>query len=254
MKLKPHQVGQAGEHFVAAELHRRGAYAVAFSGNMPDIDVLASDVDHSEQVAIQVKTKTAGTWHASINRGRQRTEDSADNRYWVLVDIGRDAGRAPGYFIVPEWWIENHIHETHLAYLAEHQGRRPRNPNSTHFAIRPDDVERWRDRWDLLPILQGASECFLHSADGVDYELGSADDVARAIEWLSHLARGGSGGGGFSRLLGDFVRAYRAGEPFAPDYIAGLRREADDLLAAERSRIPPAVRRILRRIAEMQPA
>ncbi len=47
VELKTHQVGQAGEHLVAAELHRRGAYAVTFSGNMPDIDVLASNVDRS---------------------------------------------------------------------------------------------------------------------------------------------------------------------------------------------------------------
>ena len=43
-KLKVHQVGQAGEHFVAAELHRRGAYAVTFSGNMPNIDILSEFV------------------------------------------------------------------------------------------------------------------------------------------------------------------------------------------------------------------
>jgi hypothetical protein len=41
-KLKVHQVGQAGEHYVAAELHRRGAFAVTFSGNMPNIEILAS--------------------------------------------------------------------------------------------------------------------------------------------------------------------------------------------------------------------
>jgi hypothetical protein len=44
-KLKTQQVGQSGEHFVAAELHRRGAYAVTFSDNMPNIDILTSDVD-----------------------------------------------------------------------------------------------------------------------------------------------------------------------------------------------------------------
>jgi hypothetical protein len=86
-------------------------------------------------------------------------------------------------------------------------------------------------------------------ADGVDYELGSADDVARALDWLSRLARGGSGGGQFSCLLGDFVPMFRAGEPFAADFVARLRSEADQLLAIERSRVPHAVKRVLRRIA-----
>jgi hypothetical protein len=94
-KPKTHQVGQAGEHFVAAELHRRGGYAVTFSGNMPNIDVLASDAGHSRTVAIQVKTKTAGSWHTSTTRGAVRGEDSADDRLWVLVDIGQDPSQPP---------------------------------------------------------------------------------------------------------------------------------------------------------------
>jgi hypothetical protein len=30
--------------FVAAEIHRRGGYAVTFTGNMPGIDIQASDL------------------------------------------------------------------------------------------------------------------------------------------------------------------------------------------------------------------
>lgn len=150
--LERRQVGQAGEHFVAAELHRRGGNAVTFSGNMPKIDILASDVGQTRTVAIQVKTKTAGSWHTSTTLGASRGEDSADDRFWVLVDIGRDPGRPPSYFIMPEWWVQNHIHDRHAEYLAQHGGRRPGNPASTHWAIRPRDVEQWRDRWDVLGI------------------------------------------------------------------------------------------------------
>ncbi len=39
MKLHTGQVGPAGEHYVAAEIHRRGGYAVTFSGNMKGIDL-----------------------------------------------------------------------------------------------------------------------------------------------------------------------------------------------------------------------
>lgn len=88
-KLKLHQVGQAGEHYVAAELHRRGAYAVTFSGNMPNIDILASDVDQTRAVQIQVKTKTAGTWHTSVMRGASRQPNPDERDFWVLVDIGK---------------------------------------------------------------------------------------------------------------------------------------------------------------------
>jgi hypothetical protein len=64
-KLNNQQVAYAGENFVAAEIHRRGGYAVTFSGNMKGIDLLASDVEHERIISIQVKTKTAGTWQTS---------------------------------------------------------------------------------------------------------------------------------------------------------------------------------------------
>ena len=151
-KLKVQQVGQAGEHFVAAELHRRGAYAVTFSGNMPNIDILASDVDQFRTVAIQVKTKTAGTWHTSILRGEVREEKADEDRFWILVDIGRDPEVPPAYWVVPEWWMLNHIHVRFRERIAVHGGARLRNPDSKHFAIVPKNVAEWRGRWDLLGI------------------------------------------------------------------------------------------------------
>jgi hypothetical protein len=38
--MNAQQVGRAGEMFVAAEIHRRGGYAVTFAGNMHGIDIL----------------------------------------------------------------------------------------------------------------------------------------------------------------------------------------------------------------------
>jgi hypothetical protein len=49
------QVARAGEHCVAGELHRRGAYAVTFVGTMPRIDILASNAEQTRTVMIQVK-------------------------------------------------------------------------------------------------------------------------------------------------------------------------------------------------------
>jgi hypothetical protein len=114
-KPKTHQVGQAGEHFVAAELHRRGGYAVTFSGNMPDIDILATDAEHTRTVAIQIKTKSAGSWHTSTTRGGARGEDSADERFWVPVDIGEDPAQPPRYYVLPERWVQNHKTASEIA-------------------------------------------------------------------------------------------------------------------------------------------
>lgn len=66
------QTARAGEYFVAAELNRRGAYAVTFAGNMPKIDIVASNVGRTREVSIQVKTRRSGTWQTSTEEGRTR--------------------------------------------------------------------------------------------------------------------------------------------------------------------------------------
>lgn len=151
MKLHVGQVGAAGEHFVAAEIHRRGGYAVTFSGNMKGIDLLASDAEHNRKISIQVKTKTTGTWHANVARdAHPRAEDPAEERFWVFVDIGP---AQPEYYVAPAWWVENDIHGHHSAYLAKHGGKRAGGGNSQHHAIPVKRVGDWKGRWDLLGVL-----------------------------------------------------------------------------------------------------
>ena len=86
------QVARAGEHFVAAELNKRGAYAVTFAGNMPKIDLLACNSDQSRTVQIQVKTKKGGrSWHASIVdcMAMEELPSPLDViKFWVFVDLG----------------------------------------------------------------------------------------------------------------------------------------------------------------------
>ena len=154
-KLTNQQVGYAGENFVAAEIHRRGGYAVTFSGNMKGIDLIASDVTHARKIDIQVKTKTGGTWQTTTLHGRRHTKGKAkpleDGRFWIFVDLHKD-GSGPDYYIVPAWWIENDIFTEHKSYLAKHGGHRAKNNDSTHHAIPLSRVQQWKDRWDILGI------------------------------------------------------------------------------------------------------
>jgi hypothetical protein len=129
------QVGRAGEYFVVAELNKRGAFAVPFAGNMPKIDIIASNSDESRTVYIQVKTKRGGkTWHSSIVGSQPMSPKADENNFWVFVDLG-DTNTYPRYWIVPEWWIKDNIYKTHQAYLNKHGGIRPGNPDSTHHSI-----------------------------------------------------------------------------------------------------------------------
>ena len=151
MKLHTGQVGAAGEHYVAAEIHVRGGYAVTFSGNMKGIDLLASDAEHKRKISIQVKCKTTGTWHANTVRdGHPRDEYPLEEKFWVFVDLGI---RPPEYYIAPAWWVENDIHEHHSAYLAKHGGKRAHGGDSPHHAIPVSRLIDWKNRWDVLGIL-----------------------------------------------------------------------------------------------------
>ena len=64
---------------MAAEIHRRGGYAVMFTGNMPGIDMLASDRDNTHRVSVQVKTKGPNSrgWQTSTRHGL--SNESADS-------------------------------------------------------------------------------------------------------------------------------------------------------------------------------
>ncbi len=148
------QVARAGENFVAAELNKRGAYAVTFAGNMPKIDIIACNQNQSRTVHIQVKTKRTGTWHASIVDAHEMIEPSdplAETVFWVFVDLGK-VDEAPRYWIVPSWWIRNNIYKVHSAYLARHGGTRARNPNSKHHSIDEMRLAIWHEKWKVLGI------------------------------------------------------------------------------------------------------
>jgi hypothetical protein len=149
------QVARAGEHFVVAELNKRGAFAMSFAGNMPKIDLIACNHDQRRTIHIQVKTKSGGrAFQTSITEGRPTVayQDPLEEKvFWVFVDLG-DKIRSPRYWIAPKWWVRNDIYEAHQQYLDRHGGARAKNPDSTHHAIDEKRLEKWQDRWEILGV------------------------------------------------------------------------------------------------------
>ena len=149
-KMNPQQVGRAGELYVAAEIHRRGGYAVTFAGNMPSIDMLACDITKSRRISIQVKTRSAGSWHAHFGRdAAQCSEDPAEASFWIFVDLSSEH---PEYFVAPRWWVRNNIWEIHTTYLARWEREHGHPRKSQHHGIQVNRIEQWRGRWDILRI------------------------------------------------------------------------------------------------------
>ena len=150
LKLTAQQVARAGEHLVAAEIHLRGGYAAMFTGNMPGVDLLASDTARTRTVHLQVKTRTSGSWHSNTRRARRREPIEDETTFWVLVDL---LPERPEFYVIPNWWIEDAMFKDYQAYLARHGGKRPVSPESTHIGIGTALVAEWKERWDLLGIL-----------------------------------------------------------------------------------------------------
>jgi hypothetical protein len=138
---------------VARELRLRGAGRVTEvqSGNV--FELHATDTSGRREVTLRVKTKSSGDWQTTTTIGKPREEKRAETKFWILLDTGQRGADGPGFFVVPDWWMCNYVHDEFEAHLRSHGGQRPVNPTSTHCAIHSGDVERWRDRWDQLGIL-----------------------------------------------------------------------------------------------------
>jgi len=154
------QTAMAGQFFVVAELCRRGAYAVTFAGNMPRIDILASNTDQTRTVQIQVKSKRKGTWQAhfrldQLEEAISRPEDPS--RFWVLVDIGEDNSQPPRHWIVPERRMLEIMCGKRREYLARPGDLRAKSPDWPHNAIvekdLPQDARDVEGGWERLGIL-----------------------------------------------------------------------------------------------------
>ena len=154
MKLTPQQVGRAGEHLVAAEINLRGGYAAMFTGNMPQIDLLATNADRTRTIGVQVKTRSRGSaWQVKTTDGRLCESVDDDSVYWVFVDLSTRE-----FWVAPGAWVQNLIQLRCTAYLERHGGQRPVTPSSDHATLPTEVLDEWKDRWDVLGIFHIAPE------------------------------------------------------------------------------------------------
>lgn len=167
------KIGRAGEHYVAAELNRRGAYASPFSGNVPEIDIVATDDEGKRIAHIQVKTKRAGNWHLGLRHGwssitlsrcpkdgscsKDCTPKLCDpilgkeHHYWIFVSLRKGAGQ--NYYIIPDGEVRRLVRDNHLVYLDKHGGQRAgNNHDSLHHSFSDKHIEAWLDKWDVLGL------------------------------------------------------------------------------------------------------
>jgi len=156
---------QVGEYLVAAELSRIGFISTPFAGSVPHYDILATN-ESGRIIAVQVKAIRGQSWQFDLRKfaavrldGKRQIVEGANPepypRLWcVLVALG-DA-RSEDRFYVLRWkQLCDIIVRKHRAYLHKHGGVRPKRHDSYHTALKTEDLEPHRGKWDPIRRLCG---------------------------------------------------------------------------------------------------
>jgi len=154
---------QVGEYLVCAELCRKGLISTSFTGNVPEFDILAIGENNIAK-RIQVKTIRNGNWQFDAERFIKikkfvknskmmqkvigPVELPLEELYYVFVNL-KSSGKDEFYILTLKELqeiIENHYTEE-LKKIGDH---RPRKPDSTHAALQPRDLIKYKDKWNKI--------------------------------------------------------------------------------------------------------
>jgi hypothetical protein len=160
---------QIGEHLVVSKLGRLGIFATPFAGNVPDFDVLASDLS-GHSLPIQVKTINGGSWQFDAKKFLEidppgkgsewqvvKGEKKLHNPDLVCIFILLNPDERDEFYILPLSELQKQCVKT---YLKKSNGksfpqevRRLKNRKSTHCAVTPDDMKKCKIKegdWSLV--------------------------------------------------------------------------------------------------------
>jgi hypothetical protein len=139
--------GVSGEHFVAAELSRRGYIASLTSKNTKGIDLLASNEDASKTIGIQVKTNQEDRKSWLLNEKCE--EFYSDSLFYIFVNL--KGVEKPDFYIVQSTVVAKSIKNDHQYWLNT-PGKKGNQHQDTSMRMFHDQEEKYLDRWDLLNL------------------------------------------------------------------------------------------------------
>jgi len=118
-------LGNAGEHYVVAELLRRDVIADRAPRNTPGIDVLATTGPQSVNVRVKTMSHEAGDWVWMAKRDGTIFPNLHKERDFVVL-VGLAHEQAPEYWIVPTAALDRELRRNHADWLrAPGRGGRP---------------------------------------------------------------------------------------------------------------------------------
>lgn len=150
-------IGDAGEHFVVAELLRRGWLAALAPRNSTAFDVLATRGER--MIKLRVKTKTGAAREVARDSGGWVWNQKPDGVVFrdmsdkddlvVMVSLPNDG--PVRYWIAPTRTVDVLLRERHAAWLAR-PGKHGRPHRDGAMRRLPESAapEAWREAWAAL--------------------------------------------------------------------------------------------------------
>lgn len=123
-------IGAAGEHYVLAELIKRGVIAAKAPEGSPNMDIVTTDLEGNRLVALQVKTRrdrgNDKGWHMKA----KHETISSEKLFYVFVDVGAEPLDTVQFYIVPSEVVAYVIRTSHAIWLHS-PGRNGRTHNDS---------------------------------------------------------------------------------------------------------------------------
>lgn len=156
-------LGAAGEHYVMAQLLRRGLIAALAPVGVPNADIVVTNDVGDRLCAVQVKSRLAkgtdGGWHM-----RAKHESiSSPFLFYVFVDFGASLGDRPTCYIIPSAVVADTIRSSHALWLSTPGQRGQQRKDGDFRRLLPDYdkvglmlgrgagwLDAYRERWELL--------------------------------------------------------------------------------------------------------
>lgn len=116
-RSKNNLVGTAGEYYVCAELCRQGYLALLTPKNNPLFDVVATALDGSRSVSIQVKTRSVHNtqgWKLGTDISKGHASPSL---FVVLVNL--EASGLPEFYVYEYPVLSERVSQVYHAYISK---------------------------------------------------------------------------------------------------------------------------------------
>ena len=133
MRSNGHQVGVAGEHFVAYNLARRKINPAMMSKGADAVDILCT-MDGSKAVSIQVKSSLGKSSPRQWLIGKHKPNPSSIF-FFIFCNIWADLEKDPEIFIIPSQFVHDEVDW---------------NAGTPLFKLKKDQADKFRDAWHLI--------------------------------------------------------------------------------------------------------